>query len=119
MSITASTVVRNSKATYATYGGQAAMTIDMTGYDDDVLLHIDNSTNDVEGMTATISVLAGDVGIQNILGTATLTVAGGAQAIAGPFDTMRFKTTAGTIRLTVAVANSGTVSSAKLGVIKF
>lgn len=113
---TATTAVRNSSAAVSFLGMQAAETIEAERHDDKNIIIINNSANDQTGMTATITVNKGAY-FQNMFGTATISIAPGAIHAIGPLDSARFKTTAGTIVLGVAVAASGTVSSVTMAVI--
>lgn len=117
MAFTASNAVRNSSVLATFTSVQAANSIDFNRIDDKVFILARNE-NDTAGMTATLSVKAGDFGMQNVLGTETVTIAYNNQMkIIGPLDSMRFKDSAGNVNINVSVAGSGTVSNVKLMVV--
>lgn len=116
---TASTCVKNSGATLNLLAAQASQTIDLSNApDEDVLLVVYNNNNSIALNTATITIAPGGF-LASVLGTASIDVAdGGTYAVLGPFEGSRFKSTASKLSVSVAVTQSGTVSSVSLGVIK-
>jgi hypothetical protein len=120
MSITASSITAyNTASTLTFYAGQASMDIDMDEADSDKVLLIVQNTNDAANVeTATITVAAGDF-IGSAAGAMTVNVPdNSAFMTVGPLEGHRFKNSASKIAFTVAVTQSGTVSSVKFAVVK-
>lgn len=116
MAITASVAVRNSSATLNTYAAQAAMSISMTKPSERVALIVRN-TQTPAAMTCSVIVSPGSY-LHSVLGTTTVTIAGAADAIIGPLEGQRYKSSTGYVNLAVTVAASGTLSSVAVGVIE-
>lgn len=86
--------------------------------DERALLVVQNNNESKTKYTATITIAAGDF-LANALGDLSVDVAdGGAIKVIGPLEGARFKTTGSKITVGVAVTQSGTVSSVKLGIVK-
>lgn len=96
-----------------------SQTVDVSDIGDErVLLVVQNNNDSVAVNTATITIAAGDF-LANALGDLSVDVAdGGAIKVIGPLEGARFKTTGSKITVGVAVTQSGTVSSVKLGIVK-
>jgi ABC-type protease/lipase transport system fused ATPase/permease subunit len=94
-------------------------TVDLSDVGDErALLIVQNNNDSVAVNTATITIAAGDF-LANALGDLSVDVAdGGAIKVIGPLEGARFKTTGSKITVGVAVTQSGTVSSVKLGIVK-
>ena len=95
-------------------------TVDLSDVGDERALLIVQNNNDSATVvnTATITIAPGGF-LASALGTLSVDVAdGGAIKVIGPLEGARFKTTGSKITVGVAVTQSGTVSSVKLGIVK-
>lgn len=116
---TFSNSVRNSNGTLNLLAAQASQTIDYSDKaDEKIVLIVQNNNDSVAVNTATVTIESGDF-LGNALGDLTVNVAdGGAGVVIGPLESVRFKNSASTVTVNVAVTQSGTVSSVKLAAVK-
>jgi len=116
--ITVSTATRDGSVDVTLYAAQAANTVDFSTKQNEKIVIIVQNTNDAVAVeTATITISPGGFWRKD-LGTLSVDVADASvYKQIGPLDSARFKGTNGLVTINVAVTQSGTVSSVKLGVI--
>lgn len=93
-------------------------TVDLSDVGDErALLIVQNNNDSVAVNTATITIAPGGF-LANVLGTLSVDVADGGASKIIALEGARFKSTASKITVGVAVTQSGSASSVKLGVVK-
>lgn len=114
---TASTAVRNSGTDFHLLAAQASQTVAMDVADERFALVVQNNNNSVAVNTATITIAPGGF-LASVLGTLSVDVADDGSSKIIALEGARFKTTGSKITVAVAVTQSGTVSSVKMGIVK-
>jgi len=116
--LTASSATRDGSVAFSFYAAQDNNTVDFNAAQDEkIVIVVRNENDSVAVNTATITVSPGEYWRKD-LGTLSVDVAdGNTMKQIGPLDSARFKASNGLVTINVAVTQSGTVSSVKLGVI--
>jgi len=117
--LTNNSAVRNSSATFTFDTCSASQTINASATQDQRWVAIVRNENAaVADQTATVTFAPSDVYMAGVVGTLSVDVgSGNDMKIVGPFESMRFKNSAGKITVAVSCTLGGTATSVKIGTV--